>query len=126
EFRGDSDIDTWLYGIARFTILARIRRLRNRDWCEVDVEGAPAPSTPERSPGTLADTGIVRVVSDCLDDAGTTVAEIFRRRILMEMSFVRISKDLNVKEANVKARYYRSLPRLRRSLGRLWSDLGRG
>lgn len=125
EFRGESDLDTWLYGIARFTILARLRRRRSQEWHESCLVDVPEARTTERGPGTLADTGMVRVVAEGLDDAGTTVAEILRRRVLMGMSFVKISEDLAANEANVKARYYRSLPRLRRRLRGLWSDLGR-
>ena len=121
QFNGDSDVDTWIYAIARNTILERLRRRTTGPRQTVLGEvGSEAPMHRGPGPGTQADTGVARVIREALDEEGTTVASICRARALEGQSFVQISRDLKLSESNVKARFYRSLPRLQQRLRSLW------
>ena len=128
SFRGDSDIDTWMYGIARFTILGQLRRGRRSRMVEFQpTDEFHHPVDPTPGPEDLVDTGVLRVIDHGLAEAGTTAAKICRARALGEQSFVEIGAELRVSESNVKARFYRSLPQLRRRLRSLWTEgYGRG
>ncbi|MEM8710314.1 MAG: RNA polymerase sigma factor [Planctomycetota bacterium] len=123
SFRGDSGIETWLYGIARFTILNQLNRARRI--------GRREPSNAEeclnvihegRSPISVADTGLGRLVRENLAQAGDTAAAILCSHEVDGMTFVEISENLSMKEATVKSRYYRALPGLKDRLRGLWLD----
>lgn len=123
SFEGDSDLDTWIYAIARNRILEHLRRKSCGPRVESSLKTEANPlRDPGPGPGTQADTAIARVISSALEGEGTTVATICRARALEGKSFVEISQDLRRGEANVKARFYRSLPRLRMRLHTLWND----
>ncbi len=121
DFRGDSHVDTWLYGIARYTILGLLnqrRRRRNRE--APIVEDALACTDARRCPSDLADTGLGRAVQENLRLAGATAAAIFQYRDIDGMTFVEIGQSLSMNETTVKSRYYRALPALRDRLRGVW------
>lgn len=121
SFRHESDIDTWLYAIARNTILMQLRRSRRVTYTATEtLEEASMMTEPGPGPGTEADTGIARVINIGLSAIGTTAGVICRARAVDGLSFVEISNQIDRSVASVKARYYRSLPELRRSLRSLW------
>ncbi len=126
SFRGNADLDTWIYAIARNKILEHLRRKtygpRIQSGLKTETE---VPKDPGPGPGTQADTAIARVIGKALKGEGTTVANICRARALDGKSFVEISHDMQMGEANVKARFYRSLPRLQKRLRDLWADRNR-
>ncbi len=123
EFKGTGEVESWMYGIARITILralaaGRQRGQREQPWT---VE-TPGPVDESRSPGSHADTGLGRMVKESLRAAGTNVETILRQHDLDGRTFAAIGEDLGVSEAKVKSRYYRCLPGLRRALSGLWRD----
>ncbi|WP_419190653.1 RNA polymerase sigma factor [Saltatorellus ferox] len=126
SFRGESGVETWLYGIARYTILNQLNQRRRR----VRREGPmPSPSEmPEyegRNPGSFADTGFGRAVRKNLREAGDTAELIIRSHKLDGLTFVEISENLRMNEATVKSRYYRALPGIKSRLQGLWADVRR-
>lgn len=122
-FRGDSTLDSWLYGIARLSILKQLAARRRTADRERDIDAARYEPEVGPGPATRADTAILRIVDDSLGRQGTTVREIVRRKGLEEDSFVEIADDLAMPAATVKTRYYRSLPRIRQLLTRVWRDV---
>ncbi len=123
DFRGDSSVETWLYGIARISILEQARRgSRIRYFEGTDTADSPDPADPSPGPGTQADGGVSGVIDQSLKEAGTTVAKICRAKAIDGKSFVQIGRELNVPETRLKARFYRSLPSLRNRLRKLLGD----
>lgn len=121
SFRGDSDIETWIFSIARNSIFERLRRGQYLSAYESELAEGVAPAVdPGAGPGTQADTGVARVIDRELASAGTTVRKICKLRALEGRTFVQIGEELDDSEARVKARFYRSLPQLQRRLRGLW------
>ncbi len=126
-FRGESSEETWIYGIARLTILEQLRtrrrhnqrRVSGLDGSELDTE-EEAPSPDEVAGGT----GLARAVEAGLRSAGTTVARIFRAHEVEGMTFAEIGSRLRMSESSAKSRYHRALPRLRERLRTLWHVVG--
>lgn len=122
-FRGDSTLETWLYGIARLTLLKHLTRARRRRDLEPPLtHETPIPEVGGPSPGSLADTGISRMIRASLEADGSTSVLIFRAHNLEGQSFREIALGLGRTESAVKARYYRAIPALRKRLARLWHD----
>ena len=123
NFRGDSDLETWLYGIARNMILRQVRKGHRVHYFETDgIDCAETAVAEGPGPATQADTGLVRAVRNLVRGAGTTAAAICRSRAVEGHSFAQIGRDMHLSEELVKSRFYRSLPDLRRRLRKLWSD----
>lgn len=123
SFRGDSGIETWLYGIARYTILNQLNQRRKISRREPSNAEECANALDEgRTPISMADTGLGRLVRENLAQAGDTAACILRSHEVDGMTFVEIGESLSMKEATVKSRYYRALPGLKDRLRGLWLD----
>lgn len=124
DFRGSAQLETWIYGIARLAILTRLQGLRRerlrwsrRSPLSEDLHDDPdAAVRPD-------DSGMRRQVADGLRAAGGTVERIVRHRHLDGESFGEIGRRLRLPEATVKSRYYRGLPRIKRALSRVWSEV---
>jgi RNA polymerase sigma-70 factor (ECF subfamily) len=114
-FRGDARVESWIARVCRF-VIADAFRLRERDRRSVELEPDMlglliAPCQQERS--TLRSA--VR----------TLIAELPREELRIvelhlhgQLSFERIAALLQVTPNAAKARYYRTLSRLRRRLER--------
>ncbi len=122
-FRGDSAIDSWLYGIARLCILKQLTARRRATGLERGIDAAADECEEGPGPATQADTAIHRLVDSSLQRQGTTVGAIFRRKNVDSMSFVEIAEEMHMPTATVKTRYYRSLPKIKHMLNRVWRDL---
>lgn len=127
DFRGETAIEGWAYGIARMTIMNRLRARRSPVRQTVGLDEAPSePSSEARGPATLADGSVERLVREGIRESGTTIAKIVQRHDVDHQPFARIASDLGMKETTVKARYYRGLPALRARLKRVWAGISPG
>ncbi|MEM9800422.1 MAG: sigma-70 family RNA polymerase sigma factor [Planctomycetota bacterium] len=120
EFRGTSRIETWIYGIARISILSRLQTVRRelaRSSSEESARDVPSDAVEEPD-----DTGLRRIVNAAVQTAGDTVEAIVRGRHLSGESFQVIGRQLGMPEATVKSRYYRAIPLIRRALSRVRDD----
>lgn len=124
SFRGQSSMDTWIYGIARLCVLKRIERTNRRtDYEEPLPSEQRHPADPGTKPGSRIDTEFQGAVQHGLRDAGTTVARIIEPHDVEGRTFKEIGEELGMSETAVKSRYYRSLEALRRRLAPLWKSL---
>lgn len=122
SFRGESGVETWLYGIARYTILNHLNQRRRRARREDPMPDAAGLVEFEgRNPSSLADTALGRAVRENIREAGATAEMILRSHKLDGLSFVEISENLQMNEATVKSRYYRALPGIKNRLRSLWA-----
>ena len=104
KFRGDSDLETWLYGIARNMILRQMRQGHRVHYFETDqIDRAEAAAAEGPGPATQADTGLARAVRTHIRSVGTTAAAICRLRAVDGRSFAQIGRDMHLSEARVKS-----------------------
>lgn len=116
-------VDSWLYGVARLSILERRRRTSRRlDRLPIEKAAGVADEGVTR-PGSRIDTQFRGLVQEEIDGLGSTMGVILKSHLLDGEPFGRIAGQVDMNEAAVKSRYYRVLPRLRRRLVRLWSAL---
>lgn len=123
SFRGESGVETWLYGIARYTILQQLNQRRRRAQREDPMPAAGAMLEAENGdPSRSADPGLGQAVAENLREAGATEELIFRSHNMDGLTFVEIGQNLRMNEATVKSRYYRALPGIKSRLRGLWVD----
>lgn len=108
--------EAWIYGACRIAVLRRIQgRAADRriPWSAVDSDRLSTGDDPqEQDEREWLGVEVKALVEDC----GTTVALIIRRRFEMNEGFETISGHLNRSFSGVRSRYYRALRRLRRRL----------
>ncbi len=124
SYRGEGTPESWIYSIARHTIL-RVWRSRARQQRHEQPLGDEALQEPtrDRSPATAVDTGLVRFVRAGLAAEGETLMAILLAREEHHRGFPSIARELEMTESAVKSRYYRAIPDLRRRFQGLWRDL---
>ena len=117
-FRGDSQFGTWIYRIARSTLIDRVRRQKGVNLLFVtsdELEQAVGRSAEEEaSPEELVDRArLVDVLRQCIGELPET------NRIVVELSYVQglsmpeIARHLQVLEGTVKSRLHYAKQRLR-------------
>lgn len=113
---------SWVYSIARHTILSQLRSRRR--WGDrattLVLERDDRPDV-QRGPATAADTAFARLVREGIGEEGTTVEAIIEARDVDGESFSRIADAVGLSEAATKGRYYRSVRAIRHRLGRLFT-----
>lgn len=124
QFRGESEVETWLYGIARICILRQLGRRRRAQHAPMPAAGLE-PIDPGTRPGSRFDTGMQEILSQCLERSGATAAAIVRAHGAEGLTFEEVGARLHMTEPAVKARYYRALPKVRERLRQIWGDVSR-
>lgn len=116
-YAGRSKFDTWIFGFAATQVLKAVQnKARNRttsDSGALEDERAPAPKEPALDPS---------VVHAAIDQLEPGSAEVVRLRHFEELSFDDIAQRLGLNLNTVKARYYRSMPKLQEVLLARWED----
>ncbi|MFT5733343.1 MAG: RNA polymerase sigma-70 factor (ECF subfamily) [Planctomycetota bacterium] len=126
SFRGESAIETWLYSIARRTILHQINQRQRRARRESPLADASSLSKEgDRPLSRSVHKDLGRAVRDQLRLAGPTAEVIVRSHDLEGLSFGQIGANLSMHEATVKSRYYRALPGLKTRMRGLWLEMSR-
>lgn len=124
SFRGESSIDSWVFGIARLSILRKLSNSRRSSDREVPlVADEVDPVDPGTRPGSRFDTEFREVLAQGFGAGAEDAQEIFEAHELDGLPFNAIGKRLGLSETAVKSRYYRSLEALRSRLAPLWAGL---
>ena len=124
SFRGESSLETWLYGIARLTLLEHLAGARRRlDQVSSLDSAAQIPADEGPGPASQPDTGIARLVQQSARSAGSTVFNVLKARGVEGLSFREVASRLQRPESSIKSRYYRALPRIRARLEKTWRDV---
>ena len=116
----------WLFQVARNRCLDELRRRRRRAEVpfstferEVGEELSPVEAIldPELLPEEVAVRSDLRYsLQQAMFSLPSTFRSIVHLRCFRQMSFSEVGRVLDMREATVKAYFYRSLPRLRRAL----------
>ena len=114
-FSGRSKLDTWIFGFAATQVLKAVqRKARRRIVSDPNaLEGESAPSSDEPA----VDSTVIHAAIDRLDPGS---AEVVRMRHFEDLSFEDIALRTGEKLNTVKARYYRSMPKLQEELLPRW------
>lgn len=124
SFRGDSSVETWVFGIARLSILSQMKRQDRRAWREVALAPElPDPVDPATRPGSRFDTEFLEALQRGLAAGGEHIGEIFEAHDVEGLPFAAIGERMGLTETAVKSRYYRSLEAIRTRLMPLWRSL---
>ena len=109
-FSGHSRLRTWAHGFARIQVMRAVSIKMSRRAFErhAALEELAAP------PNSRDD--LRREVQQALDLQPSCRASVLRLRLLDELSFAQIAERIELAPAAVKARYYRGLVDLRRTL----------
>lgn len=115
-FTGESRLETWSYGLARFEIMNAIRRKRRRPDTRSEPPGEePADDAP--APESEHDREYLACAVAGLDP---TESEVVRLKHFEDLTFDDIAGRLGITPSTAKTRYYRGLARLQERLrGRL-------
>ena len=111
EFRGDSRLYTWLYGILRRVCLERLRRDRRRSHLlQTYPPTLPVPPGPEETwRSDHGNAGLLKAVNEL----PVAQREIVRLRFVEEMKLAEIATVLNIPKGTVKSRLHNALAALR-------------
>jgi RNA polymerase sigma-70 factor (ECF subfamily) len=117
EFRGDAQLNTWLYRVAATTALMHLRSeraARNRECIGEAEPAARAPSPEEQVSAVEA----VDLAGARLAALGEKYGRIFTMRFCEGYSELENAERLNLKVATVKTRAHRARRHLARQLRR--------
>lgn len=125
SFRSESSLDTWLYGVARLSILEAIAaRRRASDLRHLTIREAIVEDRDPKYAG-YASADVAEVIAEVpyeqqVRAAGSTVFAIVKARSLEGRSFTEVAERLERPVALLKSKYYRALPGLRTRLAGAW------
>jgi len=111
-FRGDSALETWLYGVSAIQHRTAVRRCETRATVAVPADlAAREVVAPESARGVL---------QEALEKLSGPQAVCVRLRGLDEVPFAEIARRLSIPTSTAKTHYYRGLRRLRVLVGPHW------
>jgi len=114
EFRGESELSTWLYRIAWREGLRQVERERKQDNRETPLDVVVAfPDGAEDQLRTLERQETASSVHDALARLRDRDREVLALRYLEELPFAQVAARMNVSESAAKVRCHRALTRLR-------------
>lgn len=129
KYDGVCEFSTWLCGIARFKILACIRRTSERCATEVLVDddtldsiSAPAQDVLE----LLASSEAAEIIRACMDKLPATHREAMYLAALEEDSVSEIANKMAIPEGTVKSRLYHAREKILRCLAAVRGNNGEG
>lgn len=100
---------TWLYQVANSRIIDARRKFRpdevQIDETEIFIE---ADFT-----GELQNKVLLQKIEDYISDLPSDIQRIFRLHLYAERTFPQIARDLDLPEAAVKSKYYRTVKRIK-------------
>jgi RNA polymerase sigma-70 factor (ECF subfamily) len=120
RFRGESQVSTWMFGIAHFKTMAALRQSRR------GIRGATRNAGVEylhrvpdlRDPNaSLEARGDLRRLRRVLDGLPENQREVLEMVFLEGMPYAEAAERLGVPEATIKTRISRARSRLRREMG---------
>jgi RNA polymerase sigma-70 factor, ECF subfamily len=127
EFRGDSQLSTWLVRIVANESLGRRRRAkRGAEVIPISVDDPDMPTednTPDNTPGAAPDAQAMRsemrhLIESRIDKLPDAFRAVFVLRAVEEMSVEETAAALGIPEATVRTRFFRAKGLLRESLSR--------
>jgi RNA polymerase sigma-70 factor (ECF subfamily) len=127
DFRGDSQLSTWLVRIVANEALGRRRRAkRSAEVIPISVDDPDMPTednTPDNTPGAGPDAQAMRsemrrLIESRIDKLPDGFRAVFVLRAIEEMSVEETAVALEIPEATVRTRFFRAKSLLRESLSR--------
>ena len=127
DFRGDSQLSTWLVRIVANEALGRRRRAKrtaevspmSMDETEMPAEDTRADETPGAAPDAQAMRSQMRhLIESRIDKLPDAFRAVFVLRAIEEMSVEETAAALDIPEATVRTRFFRARSLLRVSLSR--------
>jgi RNA polymerase sigma-70 factor (ECF subfamily) len=130
QFKGNSQISTWLTAIVINAARLRLRRQLNRKQVSLDATRdlsglawsdtlADAQPNPEEAFG---EAQAKRILEKVVEELSPSVRTAFRLRVLEGLSSIEAAKALGIREGTLKSRFFRARreigPRMRQSLKR--------
>jgi RNA polymerase sigma-70 factor (ECF subfamily) len=130
EFRGDSQLSSWMYRITVNLCLNRRRKkalseMELRESFEDDELHQPMPTNhPEANPEKMAEAEMMRVhLRQALDKLSAQQRAIFILRHDEDLPLAEISKIMKISEGTVKSQLFRALKKLQEALAFYKADL---
>lgn len=115
RFRGESQVSTWMFGIARFKALSFLRRAQSES---VDVEEASEVPDPQELPDEmLARRGVAGRIKEALARLSHEHREVMELTFFEGFSYPEIAKLLDCPVNTVKTRMFYARKQLRELLG---------
>jgi len=114
EFRGESQLSTWLYRIAWREGIRQANREKKRDGFETSLEVAVnKPDSSEDQLKTLERRETRASVRHSLSRLSERDREVVALRFFDELPFAQVADRMNISESAAKVRCHRALSRLR-------------
>ncbi len=113
DFRGDSQIFTWLYTIARNLSLNHLRRKNLRNFFHIDSIIDSAPSDAADAPDTTIEQSETRtLIEAAIDKLPAKQKQVFLLRYYEEMPYEQIAALLNTSVGGLKANYFHAVRKI--------------
>jgi len=114
EFRGESQLSTWLYRIAWREGIRQVNREKKRDERETSLEVViHKPDSKADQLQTLERMETAASVRDSLNKLSERDREVVALRFLEELPFSQVADRMNISETAAKVRCHRAVSRLR-------------
>ncbi len=119
RFAGQSQVRTWLFGIARHRALDKLRRRGRGEWVDIDELGETlADENDESGFERLAREQRAEHVGHCLERLSPEHRECLHLVFFEEMGLAEVAEIQQVPEGTVKTRVFHAKKTLRRCLER--------
>ena len=112
SFEGRSSLETWVFRIAVFELMNRVRRSTRRRKQQLSESELIAAAGAEDAPSFEDYT----FVYEALDSLPAAEHAVVRAKHFDQQSFSEIGRTLGISENTAKTRYYRAMTRLRHQL----------
>ncbi len=125
SFRGDSEVHSWIFGIAHFKALSARRyhgQLKRAKVVPTETETLHRMADPGDPSEQIENRQQVRRLLRAIDLLPEGQRDVLRLAFLEGRSYQEIAEELGISEGNVKTRVNRARARLRTLVGRAESD----
>ncbi len=125
-FRGDSQVSTWIFGIAHFKALSAIRHRSSKRISRViptNVERLHQFAGEDDPSENLASRQALKEALDAIEKLPESQRQVLQLSVLEGWSYTEIAEHLGVSENTVKTRVSRARARLRSTASSAFSGL---
>lgn len=112
DFRGDSNLYTWLYRVATNHSLNALRKKKIKDFIRYDSAIEESVPGNEHADTETLQTELRRILERAIDRLPPRQKQVFILRYYDELSFVEMAKLLGKSEGGLKANYFHALKKI--------------
>lgn len=108
KFRGDSKLETWLFGIANNLVSNHLRKLYRKP-VELEIDEYNHQLSTDDDPATLSESqNFLRLTLEAFDELPMEMQAVLRLAVIFDMEYKEIAAHLGIPIGTVRSRLARA------------------